>query len=68
MDWAYKQSESAFERYERLVIAKLASETDLKAAEIEASADTSSAAGTAVGTLLTSSVTGTVVGRLLGIG
>ena len=68
MDWAYKQSESAFERYERLVIAKLASETDLKAAEIEASADTSSAAGSAIGTLLSSNVTGTVVGRLLGIG
>ena len=68
MDWAYKQSESAFERYERLVIAKLAAETDLKAAEIEVSGKTSSAAGTAIGTLLSSDVGGTVIGRLLGMG
>ena len=68
MDWAYKQSESAFERYERLVIAKLAAETDLKAAEIEVSGTTSAAAGTAIGTLLSSNVGGTVIGTLLGIG
>ena len=66
MDWAYKQSEGSRDRYERLTIAKLASETDLAAAKIATDGAASTAAGTAIGTLLTSSLGGTVLGKLFG--
>jgi len=66
MDWAYKQSEGSRDRYERLTIAKLASETDLAAAKIATDGAASTAAGSAIGTLLTSNLGGTVLGKLFG--
>jgi len=67
MDWAYKQSDSAFERYERLTIAKLAAETDLAVADKTQSGATAAAAGTAIGSLLSSNIGGTVLGSIFGI-